>query len=97
MTTYSLHPGVIASDIWRQVPWPIRPLIKLRMGSPQDGATTSLYCATAPELADESGYYYEKARRKQAGAAATPEHAAELWDRSVEWVGQAAVSHPPGA
>lgn len=24
VTTYSLHPGVIASDIWRRVPWPVR-------------------------------------------------------------------------
>ena len=38
VTTYSLHPGVIASDIWRSVPWPIRPLMKLRMRSTEDGA-----------------------------------------------------------
>src|SRR5262249_36137784 len=35
VTTYSLHPGVIASDIWRRVPWPARPLMKLTMRSPQ--------------------------------------------------------------
>ncbi len=87
VTTYSLHPGVIASDIWRPVPWPIRPLIKLRMKSPEEGARTSLYCATAPELAGESGRYYERSRPKQPGAAATPELAAELWRRSEEWVG----------
>ena len=87
VTTYSLHPGVIASDIWRQVPWPIRPLMKLRMRSPEDGAKTSLYCATDPALAGESGDYYEHARRKPPGAAATPERAAELWARSEAWVG----------
>ena len=27
VTTYSLHPGTVASDVWREVPWPIRPLI----------------------------------------------------------------------
>ncbi len=86
VTTYSLHPGVIASDIWRQVPWPIRPLMKLRMRSTQDGAQTSLYCATAGELAGESGYYYENSLRKEAGAAATAENAAELWERSEAWV-----------
>ena len=86
VTTYSLHPGVIASDIWREIPWPIRPLMKLRMRSPEDGAKTSLYCATDPALAGESGLYYEGARRKPPGAAATPEHAAELWARSEQWV-----------
>jgi len=24
VTTYALHPGTIASDVWRSVPWPIR-------------------------------------------------------------------------
>jgi len=26
LTTYSLHPGVVASEIWRRVPWPLRNL-----------------------------------------------------------------------
>jgi retinol dehydrogenase-12 len=88
VTTYSLHPGVIASDIWRSVPWPIRPLMKLRMHSPEDGAETSLYCATSPDVARETGGYYERARRREPGAAATPELGAELWERSADWVGQ---------
>jgi retinol dehydrogenase 12 len=90
VTTYSLHPGVIASDIWRSVPWPVRPLVKLRMRSPEDGAKTTLYCATSPEVAGESGCYYEDARRKEPGPAATAELASELWDRTADWVGQPA-------
>ena len=31
VTTYALHPGVVASDIWRRVPWPVRPLMMRRM------------------------------------------------------------------
>jgi NAD(P)-dependent dehydrogenase (short-subunit alcohol dehydrogenase family) len=86
VTSYALHPGVIASDIWRQVPWPVRPLIKLRMRSPQDGAGTPVYCATSPEVAGESGRYYEDARPKRAGRAVTPELASELWERTAGWV-----------
>ena len=67
VTTYSLHPGVIASDIWRRVPWPIRPLIKLRMRSPEEGAQTSLHCATSPDVAGETGLYYDDSRRREAG------------------------------
>jgi dehydrogenase/reductase SDR family protein 13 len=62
--------------------------MKLRMKSPEDGAKTSLYCATSPEIAGESGLYYEDARSKAPGRAATPELGAELWDRSTAWVGQ---------
>jgi dehydrogenase/reductase SDR family protein 13 len=86
VTTYALHPGVIASDIWRQVPWPLRGLMKSRMRTPEQGAQTSLYCATSPDVASETGQYYEDCRRKEPGASATPELAAELWDRSSAWV-----------
>jgi dehydrogenase/reductase SDR family protein 13 len=60
--------------------------MKLTMRSPQEGAKTSLYCATSPEVADESGQYYDNARRKEPSARATPELAAELWDRSTAWL-----------
>jgi retinol dehydrogenase-12 len=85
VTTYALHPGVIASDIWRRVPWPVRPLMKRRMDTPEHGARTSLYCATAPEVAGESGQYYDDCRRKEPAAAATAALGAELWRRSSEW------------
>ena len=85
VTTYALHPGVIASDIWRRVPWPLRPLMKARMDAPEHGARTSLYCATAPEVAGESGQYYDDCRPREPAAAATPRLAVELWRRSSEW------------
>lgn len=85
ITTYSLHPGVVASDIWRRVPWPVRPLIKTRMLSAEDGARTSLWCATAPELAEVSGRYFDNCREREPSAVATPALARELWERSEAW------------
>jgi NAD(P)-dependent dehydrogenase (short-subunit alcohol dehydrogenase family) len=87
VTSYALHPGVIASDIWRRVPWPLRPLIKLWMRPPEEGAQTPVYCATSPDVAGESGRYYENAKPKRAGRAVTPDLAGELWERSTAWVG----------
>jgi len=86
VTTYALHPGVVASDIWRRVPWPARSLMKRRMRSPQQGAQTSLYCVNDPGLAGESGLYYDDCHRKEPASTATPELAAELWERSTAWV-----------
>jgi NAD(P)-dependent dehydrogenase (short-subunit alcohol dehydrogenase family) len=86
VTTYSLHPGEVASDVWRSVPWPARALIKRRMISPADGARTSLYCATSPDVADESGHYYDDCSRKEPSAVATPELGLELWNRTTAWV-----------
>ena len=83
--SYGLHPGVVASDIWRRVPWPVRPLITRRMLSVTEGAATSLYCATSPDVAEVSGRFYDKCAERAPSRVATPELAAELWKRSEEW------------
>ena len=85
VTTYALHPGVVASDIWRRVPWPVRPLMLRRMLTVDQGAATSLYCATSPDVAQDSGKFYEKCAERAPSRVATPELAAELWKRSEEW------------
>jgi retinol dehydrogenase 12 len=85
VTTYALHPGAIGSAIWRRVPWPLEPLMKLFMRSSEEGAATSLYCATAPELQSVSGRYYDHSKEKAPSRVATPELGAELWSRSEEW------------
>jgi NAD(P)-dependent dehydrogenase (short-subunit alcohol dehydrogenase family) len=90
VTTYSLHPGVVASEAWRRVPQPVRWLIMRKMISVEQGAQTSLYCATAPELAADSGKYYDECRAREPSALAQdPALAAELWCRSEAWVGLA--------
>ena len=87
VTTYALHPGVVASDVWRSVPWPFRSLIKLRMISTEEGAKTSLYCATAPQCAGESGLYYDKCRVRPASSLGQDTTLAqELWQRSEAWL-----------
>ena len=85
VTTYALHPGVVASDIWRRVPWPVRPLLTRRMLTVEEGAATSLYCATSPDVAQDSGKFYDKCAERAPSQVATPELAAELWKRSEEW------------
>jgi len=85
VSTYALHPGVVASDIWRRVPWPLRPIITRRMLTVDEGAKTSLYCATSAEVAQDSGLFYDKCAPRAPSAVATPELAAELWKRSEEW------------
>jgi NAD(P)-dependent dehydrogenase (short-subunit alcohol dehydrogenase family) len=85
ITSYALHPGVVASDIWRRVPWPVRPLMQLRMLSTEQGAATSLYCATSPDLAGVSGRFYEDCHERAASAVATPDLAGALWEQSEAW------------
>ena len=89
VTTYSLHPGVIASDVWRETPKLLGGFIKLFMKSTKDGAKTSLYCATSAEAGLQSGLYYDSSAPKSPSRVATPELAADLWDRTTDWVAPA--------
>jgi NAD(P)-dependent dehydrogenase (short-subunit alcohol dehydrogenase family) len=88
ISVYSLHPGVIASDIWRRIPQPFRWLALQFMLTTDQGAETSLYCATEPSIANESGLYYDAcAQRKPSRLARDEELAEKLWQQSAEWVG----------
>ena len=87
VTTYSLHPGVVASDVWRELPQPFRALAKLFMISVEEGAATTLYCATSPDVSNETGLYYDKCRVKEPSKVGQDiALAAELWQRSEAWV-----------
>ena len=87
VTSYSLHPGVVASEVWRAVPWPLRSLMKLGMISTEEGAATTLHCASAVEAGRETGLYYDKCRvRTPSRVAQDAALSAELWRRSEDWV-----------
>jgi len=87
VSTYSLHPGVVDTEIWRALPDWARPLLRLRgFLTPEQGALTTLHCALhAPQ--QESGLYYADSQPKQPAALGqNSELAKELWKRSEAWV-----------
>jgi NAD(P)-dependent dehydrogenase (short-subunit alcohol dehydrogenase family) len=86
VTSYALHPGMVASDIWSRVPWPVRPLLTRRMLTTEQGARTSVFCATAGQVAGSTGRFYDTCAEREPSAAATPELGRALWERSEEWI-----------
>lgn len=83
--TYAVHPGFVNTKI---LPGWLRLLRSARLLTPEQGAATTIYCATAPELEAESGQYYAReARAEPSPAAQDPDLAAELWSRSEQWCG----------
>ena len=85
--SYALHPGVLATGVWRHVPQPARSLMKLFMKPEHEGADTSLLCAVGSEVAEHNGRYYDDCREVEPSALAQDrELAAELWRRSEAWV-----------
>jgi len=87
VSTYSLHPGVVDTKIWRAVPDWTRPLLRLRgFLTPEEGALTTLHCAMhAPQ--QESGLYYADSQPTlSAPLGQNSELAAALWERSEAWL-----------
>jgi len=88
ITTYSLHPGIVASNVWRSIPGPFAAIAKLFMMSEEDGAKTTLYCATSRAVEKETGLYYDSSAIKEPNPLAHDEALArKLWEKSEEWVG----------
>jgi NAD(P)-dependent dehydrogenase (short-subunit alcohol dehydrogenase family) len=82
--TYSLHPGVVDTNIF---PPFTRFLFRGRI-TPEEGAMTSVWCATSPDVTDETGLYYSRQEVREPSATAGDEAlAAELWARSAQWCG----------
>lgn len=80
-----VHPGMTATDIWRRIPWPIRPLVTRRMASPEEGADTPTWACNEPGLVS-GGYYAGRTLRRPSSQALDDSACAELWERSERWV-----------
>jgi NAD(P)-dependent dehydrogenase (short-subunit alcohol dehydrogenase family) len=95
VTVNSLHPGVVDTHLFHDSPLLLRALLgslgRLFMLSPAQGARTSVYLATAPEVADRSGGYYRDCRPDTPSRAAQSDaDAARLWQESARLTGLAA-------
>lgn len=80
-----VHPGVVASEIWRRIPRIVRPLVTRGMLSPTEGARASVRAATAAEFDDES-YLTPSRPRAIPDVGLDAAGASELWERSEQWI-----------
>ena len=88
ITTNAVHPGVVATGFGASAGGWLSKLTALGrpfMLSAEKGAETSIFLATAPEVAASSGGFYGKKKPLTVKHAFnTPEHARQLWDLSQE-------------
>lgn len=98
VTANCLHPGGVGTNMGvdrdTQAGSRIMRALSLVMATPEKGAETSIYLASAPELATVSGEYFVKKRpHKPASRALDDTCARRLWD----WSERAVDSALPGA
>ncbi len=100
---FSVHPGAIATDLMRHMPEEEKTAALTRfkdlMKNVEQGAATSVWCATSPQLAGMGGVYCENADIAQETAADSeaingvrpwatdPQAAEKLWALSEGWTG----------
>ena len=81
VTANCLHPGVVATGIFSNVPrWMRFILASPLVLSPERGADTMIYLATAPEVAEVSGQYFVRRKPvRSSRASRDAETARRLW------------------
>ncbi|XP_063044635.1 retinol dehydrogenase 12-like isoform X2 [Engraulis encrasicolus] len=101
VTVYSLHPGVIRTELGRYLSESLGLVQRLlfsvvfRLLSPilkntKQGAQTTIHCAVEESIANTSGLYYSDCAPKQPAPQACDDEAAKrLWDLSSSMVGLA--------
>lgn len=91
LVTNCLHPGAVATNFANNANGFLKFLFKFSKPiflSPEQGARTPIYLATADEAAQYNGEYFEKEKvRKPSIEAQNAETALELWEASTELVG----------
>jgi len=88
VTANALHPGFVASGFAKNNGLLFRifmPLAQLGALSPEEGARTSIYLASSPDVEGVSGKYFTKELAVQSDPASYDEQTArQLWDVSLE-------------
>lgn len=82
---YSVHPGVIATGLWRPVPQPLRWMTTRRMAPSAVGAIPVVRAALDRSLTP-GAYVTPSGVVEPSSVASDPKAIAQLWDQSERWV-----------
>ena len=92
VTANALHPGFVATNFGRSNGGVFSPLFKIfqiAAISPEEGAQTSIYLASSPEVEGVTGKYFVKSKAvKSSPVSYDMDAARKLWDISLEMIGQ---------
>lgn len=92
MTANCLHPGMIDSGIWRNVPapfsWGLQLVVKGFFKTPVQGCQTTVYLATSEEVENVTGKYFADCKEQGLSSGASDMNKAKkLWELSESLAG----------
>lgn len=83
ITANCLHPGAVATDMLKKIPWLLYTIISPFLLTPEQGAATQVYLASSPQVDGVSGGYYNKSKAARSSARSYDVSAQKrLWDVS---------------
>ena len=88
LTVTAVHPGAIATGIWRATPRLVRGILGLVLASPEKGAKPVIRLAADPGMGGASGKYFNRFREVEPSPQALSDgDAVRLWELAEREVG----------
>lgn len=91
VTSNALHPGFVRTRFFEEkgrLGWVVKQIARFMAIMPEDGARTSIYLATSPEVESVTGQYFEKSKPgKPSAASQKVDDAKRLWELSKMMTG----------
>ena len=99
VTANALHPGIVSTSFGAEDPAGLQrlfvPIVRPFMKTPIQGAATSIYLASAPDLEQVTGRYFVNSKPKRSSKRSYDEAAAaRLWQVSADLVGLTTPGSP---
>jgi len=85
LSVFHLHPGSVATDVWRNLPDVLQWVTKKVMLSPEEGALTTLYCTLANGLEEHTGKYFDDCTITSSPVTEDQALVDRAWKQSLEW------------
>ncbi|MFX1323767.1 MAG: SDR family oxidoreductase [Promethearchaeota archaeon] len=88
VTVNTLHPGVVNTNLGREMSKFSQVFAKLFFKSPEKGAETTIYLASSPDVENITGMYYiKKQQRESSTDSYNVDFANKLWEVSMKLTG----------
>jgi NAD(P)-dependent dehydrogenase (short-subunit alcohol dehydrogenase family) len=85
VTINALHPGLVKSNLLKELPLLVKFIFTLMSTSAEKGARTPIYLATSPEVGNISGKFFNNMKEEKVSVAASSDaDAQKLWDISMK-------------
>ena len=87
ISSFAVHPGLVDTEIWRTLPFFLRPILKLKgMLTPEEGAKNVVHCTYVDALTDSGKYFSKCTPSLPSSLAGDRKLAIKLWEQSESWM-----------